>query len=94
MGFAKFGQLPSYHTWASKISAMLMSLAVFFLLTEISPLPFKCMALLQSLVATEQMAITAVLAKPLSNVGSLYHLIRNTNDCPSNLKSPADGTNM
>lgn len=73
-GFAKFRKLPSYHTWGAKIAAVLMSIAVFALLMIDISLPFRCAALVQALVACEEVAITLQLKELKSNVKSIWHV--------------------
>ena len=73
---AKFRRLPSYHTWAAKVSAVLMSIAALLLfLTEIA-WPFRIAALIQALEAMKEVLITAVLPAPQGNVHSLWHARR------------------
>jgi CDP-diacylglycerol--glycerol-3-phosphate 3-phosphatidyltransferase len=72
-GLAKFRQAPSYHTWAAKGSAVLMSVAAFVLfITEIA-WPFRLAALVQALEAFEEVLITIELPVPQGNVHSLWH---------------------
>lgn len=75
-GFAKFGRLPSYHTWAAKASAVLMSVAVFVLFISNTAWPFRIAAVLQALVACEEVAITLKLSKLRGNVKSYWHVVR------------------
>jgi CDP-diacylglycerol--glycerol-3-phosphate 3-phosphatidyltransferase len=72
-GVAKFRRLPSYHTWAAKISAVLMSVAALVLfITEIA-WPFRIAALVQALEAFEEVLITMELPAWKGNVHSLWH---------------------
>jgi CDP-diacylglycerol--glycerol-3-phosphate 3-phosphatidyltransferase len=72
-GLAKFRRVPSYHTWAAKGSAVLMSVAAFVLfITEIA-WPFRLAALIQALEALEEVLITIELPVPQGNVRSLWH---------------------
>jgi len=73
-GFAKFHKLPSYHTWGAKIAAVLMSITVFTLLIIDISVPFRCAALVQALVACEEVAITLQLKELKSNVKSIWHV--------------------
>lgn len=73
-GFMKFKSLPSYHTWAAKILAVLMCAAIFMLfLTEIV-WPFRCAVILHCLVSMEEIAITLWLKEPRHNIASFWHL--------------------
>ena len=75
-GFIKFQKLPSYHTWAAKASAVLISTAAFILfITEIA-WPFRVAAWVQVLVACEEIAITLRLSEIQSNVRSFWHVNR------------------
>lgn len=77
IAFIKFRCLPSYHSYAAKAAAVLMSVAVFvWFLTEHSGL-FRLAALVQGLVAIEHVLITLHLPQPLSNVKSLWHVCKN-----------------
>ena len=73
IGLAKYRRLTSYHTWAAKLSAVLMSIAALLLfLTDIA-WPFRCAALIQALEAAEEIAITFVMPKWESNIPTLWH---------------------
>ena len=79
-GFAKFKRLPSYHTWPAKASAVIMSAAVFFLFVFDIPLPFHFAAILQALVAFEEIAITFLLPERHCNVPSFLHALKLRNE--------------
>jgi CDP-diacylglycerol--glycerol-3-phosphate 3-phosphatidyltransferase len=79
-GFVKFQRLPSYHTWAAKTAAVLMSFAVFILFVVDIAWPFKCAAIVQALVACEEVAITLRLSKLESNVRSFWHLTKQSKE--------------
>ncbi len=79
-GFVKFQRLPSYHTWAAKTSAVLMSVAVFTLFIFDISWPFRCASIVQALVACEEVAITLRLSKLESNIRSFWHLIKLAED--------------
>ncbi len=73
IGLAKFRRLTSYHTWAAKLSAVIMSISVLLLfLTDIA-WPFRCAAVFQVLEAVEEIAITLVMPKWESNIPTLWH---------------------
>ncbi len=74
IGFVKFRRLPSYHTWASKTSAVLMGSAVIILFIMDIAWPFRCAAIFQAFVACEGIAITLKLPKLQNNVRSFWHL--------------------
>jgi CDP-diacylglycerol--glycerol-3-phosphate 3-phosphatidyltransferase len=75
-GFVKFRRLPSYHTWAAKVGAVLMSIAFFILFIFDISWPFHCAAILQALVACEEIAITLLLPEWHGNVPSFLHAMR------------------
>lgn len=72
-GFVKFRRLPSYHTWAAKVAAVLISVTVFILFMFDIPQPFHGAATLQALVACEEIAITLLLSEWHCNVPSFWH---------------------
>ena len=73
VGLIKFKNLPSYHTWAAKTSVVTMSISVFSLLLFDFPWLFRVFALLQILVALEEIAITLTLRSLRNNVRSYWH---------------------
>lgn len=74
-GLVKFRRLPSYHTWAAKIQAVLMSSAIFILFGSGIAWPFRYAVLLQVLVSVEEIIITLFLKEQACNVPSLWHLM-------------------
>jgi CDP-diacylglycerol--glycerol-3-phosphate 3-phosphatidyltransferase len=83
-GFVKFQRIPSYHTWAAKTAAVLMSVAVFTLFIFNISWPFGCAAIVQAIVACEEVAITLRLSKLESNVRSFWHLIKQAEEDSKN----------
>lgn len=76
-GLIKFRQVPSYHTLAAKIAAIVMSIAIFTLfLTEFAWI-FRFAAIFQAIVACEEILITIRLPQLQSNVKSIWHLKMN-----------------
>ena len=75
-GFGKFKRLPSYHTWSAKVAAVVMSVAVFILFIFNISWPFHCAAILQALVAFEEIAITLLLPDWHCNVPSFWHAVK------------------
>jgi len=73
-GFWKFGRLTSYHTWGAKISALLIGPGILLLLGLGEPNLFRVATCVLAAAALEEMAITAHLASPRSNVPSVLHL--------------------
>ena len=75
VGSIKFKRLPCYHTWAAKIQAVLMCLAIYILLITGIAWPFQCAVIFQCFVSIEEMAITLWLTEQRYNVPSFWHLI-------------------
>jgi phosphatidylglycerophosphate synthase len=73
-GFLKFKRLPCYHTWAAKIQAVIMCLAIYLLFIADVAWPFRCGVILQYFVAAEEIAITLKLKRQRCNVRSFWHL--------------------
>jgi len=71
----KFHRISSYHTWLAKFSAVLMVPAIYLLFLEISPWPFRIAAMIQLLMAIEEIAITLYLKQLETNVRTIWHLI-------------------
>ena len=70
---AKFGKLASYHTWITKISAVLMSAGVAMLLGFENALLFHIAIYFLVIEMVENIVITIILPKPKSNIHSLWH---------------------
>jgi len=75
-GFLKFGCVTSYHTYAAKTSAVLMSCSVILLFSGITPIPFRVLAVIPVLAGVEEMLITLILPRPRSNIHTLRHAMR------------------
>ena len=76
VGYIKFKRLPSYHCYSAKFQAVIMSGAFFLLLLTGISWPFRCAAILQAVVAFEDIAITVVLPVCHCNVRSLWDAIK------------------
>lgn len=70
---AKFGKLASYHTWITKVSAVLMSAGVVMLLGFENALLFHVAIYFLVIEMVENIAITIILPKPKSNIHSIWH---------------------
>ena len=75
-GLVKFQKLPTYHTWAAKTAAVLMSVGAFLLFISNVAWPFRCAAVVQALAACEEVAITLRLSELRGNVRSYWHVAR------------------
>lgn len=73
IGFIKFKRLTSYHTWAAKLSAVVMSISALLLFVTDIAWPFRIAAVFQVLEAVEEIAITFVLPRWESNIPTLWH---------------------
>jgi CDP-diacylglycerol--glycerol-3-phosphate 3-phosphatidyltransferase len=60
-GLAKFGRVPSYHTWLAKGTAIVLSGAMLSIYLDGPLWPFRLAALLAVLSAIEEVLITALL---------------------------------
>lgn len=76
VSLARFGQLASYHTWITKISAVLMSGAVLLLLTLEIRVVFHIAVWFLVVEAVENIAITFMLREPRSDVRSFWHVLK------------------
>lgn len=73
----KFGEMVAYHTWLTKITAVLVSVGLILLLFVKNDLLFHIAVYVLVLEAAENLAITTILEKPRANVHSLWHVIKN-----------------
>lgn len=73
---AKFGKLASYHTWITKISAVLMSAGVIVFLGFENPLLFHIAVYFLVIEMLENIAITIILPEQKSDIHSIWHAWR------------------
>tara|TARA_R110000787_G_scaffold65861_6_gene148088 strand:- start:1459 stop:2115 length:657 start_codon:yes stop_codon:yes gene_type:complete len=73
MGLLKFRELPSYHTWAAKTSAVLMAPAYFYMVLSGESFMFRLVVLFDIWVAVEAVFITAILNRNRDNVPTVFH---------------------
>lgn len=73
-GIIKFRRLPNYHTWGAKIAADILSVAIFILFITGISWPFRVAAVVQAIVACEEVFITIQLSELQCNVQSLWHV--------------------
>jgi CDP-diacylglycerol--glycerol-3-phosphate 3-phosphatidyltransferase len=75
-GFARFGRMPSYHTWAAKTAAVLLATALLSIYAGGPLWPFR-VATLAAVVATlEELLITALLPEWRADVRSWRAALR------------------
>lgn len=72
----RFGDFPSYHTWAAKLAALLIAPAFYLLLLNDQQLLFRAVIIFHVVVAIEEVAITFALKKSETNVASILSLLR------------------
>ena len=72
----KFGEMVAYHTWITKLTAVVLSLGLILLLFTKENLLFHLSIYLLALEALEHLGITLSLKRPQRNVKSLWHIIR------------------
>lgn len=72
----KFGQMVAYHTWITKIAAVVVSAGLILLLFNKENTLFHIAVYVMLIEATENLIITAVLKEPRTNVRSLWHVIK------------------
>ncbi len=75
-GYAKFHAATSYHTWAVKIAVAAVAASSLWMFATGNTGPFQLAAPFAVLAAGEELAITALLPEPRSNVRSLWHVVR------------------
>ncbi len=76
VGLAKFGRFTSYHTLLVKAAVAATAVGLLLLLWGGPAAPFRLAAALAVLAALEEIAITAVLDEPRSNVRGIYAVWR------------------
>ncbi len=69
----KFRELPRYHTWAAKVSALLMAPAYYLLVLWGITGPFRVVVLFHIWVALEEVIITLILTRRHYDVPTLFH---------------------
>ena len=74
--YARFGAFPSYHTWGAKTAAIALALAVVAILAGAPAWPLQIAIAIAVVSQIEEVAITAVLPKPETDVRSIVHALR------------------
>ncbi|MDO8541897.1 MAG: CDP-alcohol phosphatidyltransferase family protein [Opitutaceae bacterium] len=75
-GFVRLGHAPCYHTWASKLLAILTALSLIPLLSGWSATPFHVAIVLQVIAALEEMAIALLVPSHGGEMPTLWHAWR------------------
>ena len=73
IGFLKFRALTSYHTRGAVVSAYLVGGATIVIFADGPTWPFRVAACILAVFEVEEIAITAVLDRPATNVRSFRH---------------------
>ena len=73
LGLLKYGRLPSYHTWGSTVSAVLLGGTTLLLMIGGPAWPFRGATPVIVLSGIEEIFMTAILRQWQSNIPSLYH---------------------
>ena len=73
LGLLKYGRLPSYHTWGSTVSAVLLSGIALLIMMGGPVWPLRVVTPVVVLSGIEEIFISAILRQWQSNIPSLYH---------------------
>lgn len=76
VGFSKFGRFTSYHTWGVKIAAASMGSSLYLLFLGGPTWPFRIAAIICILAAIEEIVLTLLLPAPVSNVRSIWDVLK------------------
>jgi CDP-diacylglycerol--glycerol-3-phosphate 3-phosphatidyltransferase len=76
IAYAKYREIPGYHTRSAKLSALLMGIAVPLLLIFDAPVPFRIAALFMVVSAIDEVGITILSPRCLHDVPSVLHVAR------------------
>lgn len=71
----KFGHASAYHVWLAKLGALAMGGGVLLLFGLGLVMPFRLAVIIALLAALEEIAITVILERPLTDVRSLWHVL-------------------
>jgi PAS domain S-box-containing protein len=75
LGFLKYGRLTSYHTWATKLSLVLIGAGVLLLFLGGPSWLFRLAVPILVFASIEEIAITTILPEWRSNIPTLWHAI-------------------
>lgn len=73
IGFLKFRQQTSYHTWGAKSAAVACGVGTILLFADVTPWLFRVGTVAFALEAAEEIAITLTLKRLRANVPTLWH---------------------
>ena len=72
----KFHTVISYHTWSVKLAVAITIVSYILLFTEIMTWPFRIAALFCLYAAMEEIAITLLVRRELTDVRTIWHALR------------------
>ncbi|BCG65347.1 MAG: cardiolipin synthase (CMP-forming) [Methyloprofundus sp.] len=75
LGLLKFGSYPSYHTWGTKISAVVIGCSLYPLFLWDMAWPFRISVYIYVFAAMEEFVITLLLNEQQTNVRTLWHVL-------------------
>ena len=75
-GFLKYGRLTSYHTWLSKVLAVLVAAAALLFFADGSAWSLRAIVPVVIASQIEEMCITALLPEWRANVPSFWHALK------------------
>ncbi|RLA45900.1 MAG: CDP-alcohol phosphatidyltransferase [Gammaproteobacteria bacterium] len=73
LGFLKFHELPSFHTWSAKASAVAMVPAYYIMVLFDESALFRLVVIFDIWVALEAVFITVILNRNRNNVPTVFH---------------------
>jgi hypothetical protein len=76
IAYAKYREVPGYHTWSVKGGSVLMGIGVPLLLIFDLAWPFRGAALFQLVCALDELGITALFPDCRHDVPSVFHALR------------------
>jgi len=76
IGFIKFQQFTSYHTWSVKFAVLVSAIAYILLFLGLADWPFRLAALFCAYAAIEQIAITLLIHHEHVDIRSVWQIIR------------------
>ena len=75
-GFVRLGRAPCYHTWSSKVLALLCALSLIPLLAEWAAWPFHVAIVLEVLGGAEEIAIALLVPGHVGQIPTVWHAWR------------------
>jgi phosphatidylglycerophosphate synthase len=79
-GFARFGRPLGYHTWATKVLALLMAASLIPLLADWTARPFHILVGLQFFASAEQIVIALLLPQYRGEMPTVWHALQKRRD--------------